>query len=573
MSDIHIGSNEISLIKQKIQKHYIKLVVLNQCWNEKGVIEGRLISGNINIDGSSNIRRTASLSMIVDILSLKTVAQISMDTYIQIKCGLTNNSNGNVSWYNFGYFIVNQNSFKFDPTTRTLDLSLSDLMMDLTGDRAGVLHAYTSLVKNEQRIDDVMVNVLKLAGFTDYNIAAFSLVRSSSSAYDTDNDFEENMIPYNIDFNVGISAYEILDRLVNLYPFYEMYFDTHGTFTVDRMMMEQNTSNVLIDDKNLRGLVISEDTSVDYSKVKNHIEVWGKDGKCYGEAKDENPLSPFNIHATQDLRMVISGGSEQGIDTNNICDKYKDADKQVIWEKEMAGYETEIANYSKIENPTRKETEHYYNMKSQLNLVKSNIATNIAYKGDDLAQQWAEHILYQKARLNDTITLQTVFLPFVTDVNFKISYCTKLDNQTRTYLVAGVSHDLTGGTTTLTCVRFYNDNVNAYWDALPDPTISYVIDGMTLVVTVTPVTNATKYQLMLDGKIVATTTGTTLVYTLDDEFEGIHTFYVRACADGWRDGKSASYTIEFIADTLVVTNMGDEIITNNDENIIATEVE
>lgn len=572
MADITIGSNEIQLIKQQLHKHFFKLRLLNRSLNEKGVIIGKVVSGNITIDSSSDIRRTANLSMVVDVISLDTVAVLSMDTYLQINCGLQNNSNDIISWYNMGIFAINQSGFSFDPTTRTLNLNLSDLTIDLIGQRAGTLHAYTSLVKNEQDITDVIINVLELAGFTNYDIEAFSLSRDKSTMYDTNNDFEESKVPYDMNFSVGVTAYEIISKLVHLYPYYQMYFDTHGTFVVERDFAEQDPSSVVLDDKILREVVHSEETSIDWTQVKNYIEVWGKDGKCYGEAKDDNPLSPFNVQATQALRYVVSGGSDSGIDTNNICDKYKDAELQSKLERDQATQETIIARLSAKKDLTADEKRQLSTAKIELSFIRGRIATNIAYKGDDLAKQWAEYILYQKARMNESITLQTVFMPFVTDTNFKISYMSKIDNKTRTYLVKSVSHDLTGGSTTLNCIRFYNDNVSAYWEQLPKPIISsYSVNDMLIVVNVEPVQNATLYQLMLDHRLVASSVTPRISYELPEHFEGEHTIYVRASAEGWKDGSSDEITVELTSSTYLVTNDNDNVIDNNDNDIITSE--
>ena len=573
MANLTIGSNEIFLIKQPIQRRYTKVIVMNRRWNTLGTIKGRVISGNISIDASSDIRRTASLTMVVDYLSRDVVASITMDTYIQIKCGIENNNTTEVSWYDQGIFIVNQSGYSFDPTTRTLNLSLSDLMLDLTGGRAGILHAYTSLVKNKQRIDDVMKNVLKLAGFETYNIAPVGVQRNVSSFLSEEPKETDFMVPYDKDFSVGVSAYDILSWLVSLYPFYEMYFDLNGTFVCDRLLPDGDGTMVALDDATLRGITIKEDKSIDWTGVKNHIEVWGKDGLCYGEADDTNPSSPFNTLATQKLTYVVTG-SEHGVDVESICDRYADEERATELLKEQATLEEKIAKLSALENPTSEEQEELRQAKAALQNNKSAQAQNISVKGNDLAKEFAEQILYEKSRLNDTITIETLFMPFVNDVNFRISYSSDIDERTNPYVIKSVSHDIVGGTTTLTGMRYYNDQVSQYWDQLPSPVVTaYNVEDMTLTVTVGAVDGATSYSLVIDGKIVATSTGTTLIYTVGEIFEGEHTFYVRASADGWRDGISEDYTIELTADTKLITDTGLALMTDMGLNIIVNQTE
>ena len=60
---MNISSEELSLVKQNNQRRYVKLQVLNRDWQSVGVIQGRLISCNVSIDGSSDVQRTANISM------------------------------------------------------------------------------------------------------------------------------------------------------------------------------------------------------------------------------------------------------------------------------------------------------------------------------------------------------------------------------------------------------------------------------------------------------------------------------------------------------------------------------
>ena len=48
-----------------IKEQFVKITILD--WNENPIqdIQGKVISGNININGNSTIRRTCNLSMLV----------------------------------------------------------------------------------------------------------------------------------------------------------------------------------------------------------------------------------------------------------------------------------------------------------------------------------------------------------------------------------------------------------------------------------------------------------------------------------------------------------------------------
>jgi len=461
-------------------------------------------------------------------------------------------------------------------------------MYDLTGDRAGILHEYSAIVEYEQKIKDVMLNVLELCGIANYDVAPICVLRNSTNYWDESEAEDDYYVPHTLEFGAGVSAYEILEKLVNLYPYWEIFFDVNGTFICQKLLMEEDTSFVVLADEDLRHFVISEDTSIDYSKVKNHIEVWGKDGAYYGEAKDETADSPFNVAAHKTMRQVFSGGNY-----DNIYDRYKDVDlnaklltEKITLEEEIADLTTTIQENKKAMKEAEASGDTIASVAIQLAIdlaetskktkaaelktVKSKITANLDIKGDDMAKDWAEQLLYENCRLQDSITLQTILLPFLNDVNFKISYRSKADDIVKTYVVKSVSHDYSGiGSTTINAIRFYNENCSAYRTQLSTPVIiSHTIDGMVVTVSVDEVPYAEQYNLYIDYKLSATNTGTTLSFTLPDNFEGEHTVTVTASAESFRESDySDKLTLNFEAGIFIVTNNGEYITTNSGENI------
>ena len=566
---INITSNDILLAKQKNRRHYAKIQILNREWKAIGTVVGRFVSGTVNIDGESDVRRTASLTVEAETASLDIRTELSLNYYIKLYCGIENNRSTEVSWYSQGVYIINSSGFSFDPKTRTLTLSLTDLMTDLNGDRAGELHAYTSIVKNSEDISTVVKNVLELCGFESYDICPMGVLREKTTFFDENASEDDTKIPVDLDFSAGVTGYEIIEKCVNLYPYYEMGFDVNGTFFVRRKPFEEDDSFVILDAYTMGELVISEDTEINWSAVRNYIEVWGKDGNYYGEAYDDNPGSPFQVASSQILRLTVKE-NQYGVDTNSICDRYADTKLEEELLNEQAGYEAEIAELEAKEELTEKERRQLAKLKTELANVREKRRKNVSVKGDDLAKQWAQKLLYEYSRLNDSITLKTVMLPFMNDTDFKISYRSKTDNIVKTYVVKSVSHDITGGTTTINAVRFYNDQCSAYWDKLEPPEFEvFDVDGMTVSVTVTSVRFAQKYTLLIDYKPVAVSTGTTLSYTLPDEYEGEHVVSVRASADNFRpSGDENARTAEFTAHDTLVTESGDHIVTENGDRII-----
>lgn len=604
---IDITEKDIYLVKQQIQRRYVKFVIMNRMWKPTGQINGRVISGNISIDATNNIRRTASLEMYVNYESMDTAANFSMQNYLQLWCGIQDNSTAQVYWYNHGMYVVSNNSYKFDAKSRTLTLSLTDLMTDLNGDRGGVLHEYNTIVKNEQRIDTVMANVLKLCGYTAYDIVPVGAKSKETEKFMSDRkawlseaieelkakgaddaaiqrlvdqfnkttlelegENTDYMVPYDLTFGVGVTGYEILDKLVTLYPYYRMRFNVDGVFICDETVLEHDESLPLLTADNLDSLVISEDKSIDWTKVKNHIEVWGKDGLYYGEASDDTPSSPFNVNSVITMRAVYSGDVY-----DNIYDRYKHPDQVVNWQKDQAKYEAEIAELRSkkpISDDEKAEIRtKIAEAKVKLLDAKRHIENDIYIRGNDMAKDYADKLLYENCRINDSLTLQTVFLPFLNEVDFKIQHRTNLDLSVNTYVLKSVSHDLKNGTSTLNAVRFYDETKQSELVQLDPPVVSaYAVDGMTVTISVLPVEHATSYILYADFNVVEISNGTTFAYTMSDSHEGIHNFYVTASATAFRESDySEIIKVTLEAGVGIIDESGNRLITQDNERILA----
>lgn len=551
------------------------LKILNRSWKSVGTIFGRLDSGNLNNDSTQQLRRTATITLKYDanLETYRILANLSVNYYINIKLGIEDNINTEVAWYNHGIYIINQNGIKIDASSRTIELSLTDLMYDLTGDRCGSLHAYTSVVKNSQRIDTVMKNVLKLAGVEVYDIEPIRMLKDSSDFYSgSDTDY---MIPYDMNFQVGVSAADILNKCVGLYPYYEAYFDNEGTYICHKKVLEKYDNSLsLIGAEDMQNFAISEDTTIEWSKVKNWIEVWGKDGNYYGEAKEENPDSPFCVAATRTMRKVISGADEEtGVDSNNIYDRYDDAAEYYQDLKVKDEAEEAIATIEKIKVADRTDEEKRLlaTKKQQLYLAKQKVSRHLVARGDDLAKEWAEEVLFKTCRTYDTLSLTTILLPFITETGFKLSYRSKSDNKIMQYIVQAYSHDIQGNTTTLTLRRFYSDQLYSLMEQLDTPVIKTIsLDNMSITVQVDEVRYAEKYILCIDGKAVASSTGTTLYYTLAEKYAGTHKVTVYVQADSFRDSTASdNVTVEFKAEPEPVPTETSSILTS-DGKILTT---
>ena len=144
--------DDISFLKQvaglHIKDYFVKITVLN--WQEDPVqdIQGKVISANINIDGNSIVRRTATLSVYLDytnnnITNAKNLLSINKKMNLQI--GFINTTNKYTQfpflWFPLGLFIITDNSISYSDSGLVASLQLKDKMCLLNGDCGGTLPA------------------------------------------------------------------------------------------------------------------------------------------------------------------------------------------------------------------------------------------------------------------------------------------------------------------------------------------------------------------------------------------------------------------------------------------------
>lgn len=125
----------------------------------------------------------------------------------------------------------------------------------------------------ENYIEDVIESGLKTLGISEFEIRNV-----------------QERIPYDQEFNVGSTWFDIFSTLISLYPNIEMFFDENGIFIL------QYYSNIEDDDIILTNEVLQDlTTNISYSnslsEVYNVTELWGMniDVDCYTENTENEP--------------------------------------------------------------------------------------------------------------------------------------------------------------------------------------------------------------------------------------------------------------------------------------------
>lgn len=147
----------------KVKEQFTKITVLDFQENPIQDIQGKVTSGNINIDGNSSMRRTCNLSMIADDESAEKLNSpsnlISLNKKIKIFQGITNTvkdqfpqySNFDIIWFPLGLYVIVGCTISHGVDGVNLSLQLKDKMCLLNGEVGGTFPA--SIVFNEYDVD------------------------------------------------------------------------------------------------------------------------------------------------------------------------------------------------------------------------------------------------------------------------------------------------------------------------------------------------------------------------------------------------------------------------------------
>ncbi len=161
--------NDAAFLKQLTELHikdyFVKIAVLD--WKENFIenIEGKVISASINIDGNSIIRRTATLSVLIDetnnnITNVKNI--LSINKKINLQIGFINSTDKYLDepiiWFPLGVYVITDNSISYSSTGLVASLQLKDKMCLLNGDCGGTFPAsvifdtYTTVDENGHEV-------------------------------------------------------------------------------------------------------------------------------------------------------------------------------------------------------------------------------------------------------------------------------------------------------------------------------------------------------------------------------------------------------------------------------------
>lgn len=474
---LNINQEDFNVVKQPFINKYLKLNVLNFNLSVVNEISGNLISFDVSVNADSDLRRSCSVSFVVTDSSFEpeSGSQIWLNSFIQPYVGYENIYTGEVQWYNQGIYLINTPTYFYDATNNTLSFQGLDLMSKLTGVRNGALPGVPTIIPQGSSVREAMIAAIKLAGFTKYVV---------NECTNTDGSIQA--VPYDIQVNQGGYVFDIIKQLRDILPNYQVYFDVNGVFHYDQIPSGDNDP-VLIDDTLWNDVNMSDNITTDFESVKNYIEV-------YGKSHTVNYFPSATSVSGGVLNLTIAGYTETAgnmigfVPTTNIVTSayvkvnngtarrlvdsagngVKNLDKDVYY---VAVYQSNntylfLGHQQAQAVATDDNPESPFYVDGSVGMIRQVLSggdyDNIM--SDELALQRAKLEIYWKCRLNDSIALTCIPIPWV-DVNILVSHAPKNSTKQKKYMVKSFNASYGDNTTmTINAISYY-----AYYSPTPKP--------------------------------------------------------------------------------------------------------
>jgi hypothetical protein len=297
---------ELDLQTRLTRQIFVKIEILNQ--NDKVIdeVSGSAIGGNYNIDSTSAIRRTCSITFNLENGYLPSENSIFwINKRFRLYIGLKEMRTNSIYWFNKGTYAIKDPSVSIAINENTISINGLDKMALYNGDIGGQLEtAFIADVvdengeKVEVYVEDAIEALMRDGGETNLLITKTNLV-----------------LPYKIEGAIGDTRYDIINKFNELFYNYQTYYNLDGCFVFSEKPAYQSNGEAINEiamdfSKDYRNpyisnipynLLISINRDIAYSNVKNKIVVYGgvhDDGyqpKYEIVISEANSTSPYTV--------------------------------------------------------------------------------------------------------------------------------------------------------------------------------------------------------------------------------------------------------------------------------------
>lgn len=488
---------DLNLLKQGEQNIYIKVELLSSNFKVLDIITGNVIDDTYSVDSESMQRRSYKVTLVVtnSTFQIGKDKKIWLDKRLRVSYGIYSLREKKIIWYKLGTFVYSSVNYSYSASDRTLSLTCPDLMALYDGTLGGELSGYGSSHMGDTT-QDIFTHGLLIPAGEDMRKSIIATLKEAK----IENYVVEEMnkeIPYDLEFDTGVTYSQVWEKIRDLYDSYEFFFDTDGTF-VWRKIPTCLDDPVVLDNNIMQNIVSeSETVDVDFTNVYNVTEVWGKvlelsNSDRYADTSTYTDnvynISLENITKWSDIDNLTQIGikicsdnlakpqfSVNGYDPIPIYDgDQKELEAGVL--KAETIYVFRYRRLNAIDAETLEAGLFLLGQYQCHGLYKETSKEcpfsipNLGYEvkksvdysnlSDDAACfNQAEYLTYTTTAMMDTLNLTTLVIPWL-DVNMKIEYKPHnlgKDDPANQYIVKSFSWSVGNGTMSLVLYKFLED--------------------------------------------------------------------------------------------------------------------
>ncbi len=482
---------DLDLLKQGTQEIYLKVELMDSNFKTLDSLEGQIINDSYSQDSESIQRRSYQFDLVVlnSSFIIGKDKKIWLDKRLRVFYGIKSVKTKEIIWYQLGVFCYLSMKYSFSNTEKKLSVSCGDLMSLYDGTLNGHLHGYGS----SNNAPDYAVQNLTIPAGEDIRASVIATMKEAGIEKYIVEDIEKP-IPYDLTFATGSTYADIWQKIRDLYDSWEFYFDADGTF-IWRQIPTCLEDPVILNDTVMQNIVVSENADSKFDGIYNVTEVWGKvltleqedryadtssyTNNTYGinlsmytawdsvdnltqlafKVSDDNLAAPkFTINSFSPTIPIYDGDGKPlkpgTLKKNNIyVFRYRrlSADQTALF---LLGQFQCYGRYVE-ESP-----DCPYSVKN----IGYEISQSMDYGNlsDDAAcYNQAEYLTYKSTAMLDTINLSTLVVPWL-EVNTKLEYTPRYNNQTSQYIVKNLSWSTGDGTMSMTLYKFLDSYSYVY---------------------------------------------------------------------------------------------------------------
>ena len=328
------------------KEQVIRITVLDLQEKPIQSIEGRVTGGNLNINASSAIRRTGSLSLIADedkndLTNINSLFYLNKK--VKLETGFKNTTNKYLEyetlWFPLGIYLMSNPNLSSGTSGTTISLNLKDKMCQLNGEMGGIIPTSIQFDKDTsgnkipyyliiqelvnhwggEQISKIIIDIPERATSLIKDEDGIPIAQTFEIFSPVDKEFVSQ---------AGDSVVTILDKIKNALGGYEYFYDLDGNFIFREIKNYINTSyssyldkqakplydlnldNFIIDQtkgKNIYNftdskLITSYSNAPQQDNIKNEFIIWGVRGK-------DNNISIRYRLAIDKKPFVVEGGN------------------------------------------------------------------------------------------------------------------------------------------------------------------------------------------------------------------------------------------------------------------------